>query len=169
MRIKHLTDEELQTYLSGDLACEPEKIEAHLEMCSDCRDALEEYRYIFGAIETEPVRGLSADFAARVADKVWAAEVEPKVARKTLWTVLSIVSAAAVLVMFTLSGWSFWPETSQVSASTMMQKYFGWFGYIVGAFSSIDSGSIFLIVGTLIAGFYGMLDKLVERLPIRDH
>jgi len=169
MRIKHLTDEELQTYLSGDLACEPEKIEAHLEICDDCRNALEEYRFIFGAIETEPVRELSPDFAARVADKVWAAEVEPDRARATLWTVLSVVSAAAIVVMFLMNGWSLWPAGGAVSGTAMMQKYFGWVKSFAESFGSIESGSTYLIVGALIAGFYGLLDKLVERLPIRNH
>ena len=63
----HLSDEELQRYLSRELdSQEREKIESHLAACKFCGGRLEEYRSLFAGLKREPEISLPEDFTQKV-------------------------------------------------------------------------------------------------------
>jgi hypothetical protein len=71
MQLKHLTDDEIQNYLDGNL---PEEktlwIKHHLESCSACRQALEQYKSLYEGLQEEKGFELSKGFAKTVLKQI---------------------------------------------------------------------------------------------------
>ena len=61
----HLSDEKIQEYLDG-LIPPDDPVQVHLENCPVCRQKLEHYRSLFGALDSQSEIFLSNDFADRV-------------------------------------------------------------------------------------------------------
>ena len=65
--IKHLTDEDLQEYLDGELSPEGSStVEAHLRACEDCSARMETWRALFVEIQELPDVALIPDFEPMV-------------------------------------------------------------------------------------------------------
>lgn len=73
----HLTDNQLQDYLDGNIR-ESDALTAHVQSCPQCRRALETYAHIYMAIEKNPIPELSPGFVddvmARLPEKTPVAE-----------------------------------------------------------------------------------------------
>lgn len=68
MELMHLSDDELQAYLDDAESLAVEK-QSHLQSCSRCREALRDYRALYGQLADLPDPLFSKDFAERVATK----------------------------------------------------------------------------------------------------
>ncbi len=70
MRVKHLTDEEIQVFLDvdrgDDLTLEESEIFEHLDSCILCRERRNEYVMLCGEAEQAPSIALPDDFARKV-------------------------------------------------------------------------------------------------------
>jgi anti-sigma factor RsiW len=67
MQLKHLTDEEIQDYLDGNLSGEIAlSIKGHLEVCQHCREALKQYQSVYVGLEDDKGFELSRGFAKTV-------------------------------------------------------------------------------------------------------
>lgn len=75
MNDQHLTDDQLQGFLDGDMA-EIETIRAHLKSCPHCREALADYKALYSNLETDPDFSLPADFAESVLAGIPESKVE---------------------------------------------------------------------------------------------
>jgi len=64
--VKHLTDDEIQGYLDGDLPGRRKECAAHLEICPDCRLRLDQYRAIAAELKIDRIPALSPNFTASV-------------------------------------------------------------------------------------------------------
>ena len=51
--MKHLTDEEIQNYLDGNIPGEMDNIKKHLDSCVLCRENLAVYENIYVELENE--------------------------------------------------------------------------------------------------------------------
>jgi hypothetical protein len=69
MNDQHLTDDQIQGYLDRSIG-QPGLIEAHLESCPRCRQALVDYEALYSGLNLEPELGLSANFADSVLAKI---------------------------------------------------------------------------------------------------
>ncbi len=67
MQLKHLTDEEIQNYLDGNLSREIALLtERHLETCALCREAVKQYQGVYAGLDEEKGFDLSKGFAKSV-------------------------------------------------------------------------------------------------------
>jgi len=71
MALKHLTDEQIQEYLDGNVS-KNSWIADHLKSCGDCEEQIDEYSSLYSALEVEEKIGLSANFADAVVSKITA-------------------------------------------------------------------------------------------------
>ncbi len=71
MALKHLTDEQIQEYLDGNVS-KNSWIADHLKSCGDCEAQIDEYSSLYSALEVEEKIGLSARFADVVVSKITA-------------------------------------------------------------------------------------------------
>ena len=77
MALKHLTDEQIQEYLDGNVSGKS-WFAGHLKSCGDCKEKIDEYSSLYSALEVEEKIGLSARFADVVISKITAqASVTP--------------------------------------------------------------------------------------------
>jgi len=70
MSKRHLTDDELQGYLSGDLLDNREWIEAHLQVCEHCREELAQYQQLYFGLNEDVGFELPPEFAESVVSKI---------------------------------------------------------------------------------------------------
>ena len=69
MALKHLTDEQIQEYLDGNVS-KNSWMADHLKSCGDCEAQIVEYSSLYSALEVEEKIGLSANFADAVVSKI---------------------------------------------------------------------------------------------------
>lgn len=70
MSKRHLTDDELQSYLSGELLHNREWIEAHLQACEHCREELVLYQELCSELTREVGFELPPEFAESVVSRI---------------------------------------------------------------------------------------------------
>jgi len=61
----HLTEDQIQTYLDNKDRSDRSSIEEHLAICPSCMGVLNEYKQLYGLLETDPFPELSKDFNLR--------------------------------------------------------------------------------------------------------
>ena len=65
----HLTDDQLQAYVTGELTDNIAEVKAHLRSCPKCQQQLAAYRMVFEGLADESGFMLSADFTDKVVKK----------------------------------------------------------------------------------------------------
>ena len=103
MQLKHLTDEEIQDYLDGNLSRDIALLtERHLETCPLCREAVKQYQGVYAGLDEDKGFDLSKGFAKSVV-KMLPAEEEAKSSLNLLnifLAILGIIVAAGVTVRY---------------------------------------------------------------------
>ncbi|MGB7062743.1 MAG: hypothetical protein WBF13_10400 [Candidatus Zixiibacteriota bacterium] len=103
MSLKHLTDEEIQNYLDGNLSREIAILtKRHLESCPLCREAVKQYQGVYAGLDKEEGFELSKGFAKSVV-KMLPPQGETKSPFDLLnifLTILGIVVGAGVTVYY---------------------------------------------------------------------
>lgn len=101
--MKHLTDEEIQNYLDGNLSRDIALLtERHLETCPLCREAVKQYQGVYAGLDKEEGFELSKGFAKSVV-KMLPPQGETKSPFDLLnifLTILGIVVGAGVTVYY---------------------------------------------------------------------
>jgi hypothetical protein len=72
--IRHLSDEQIQSYLDKQPNQNIQMIEEHLSACPSCMKSVQEYRQLYTSLETDPFPSLSTDFTERVVSRVSGSE-----------------------------------------------------------------------------------------------
>ena len=70
MELRHLTDEEIQDYLDGNIPEGDELIQKHLRRCERCRKALLEYQSLYQGLKDDRGFKLPAGFPKAVLSKL---------------------------------------------------------------------------------------------------
>jgi predicted anti-sigma-YlaC factor YlaD len=95
MSLKHLTDEEIQEYLDGNLSPENELLfETHLKICPHCQESLKQYQSLYVDLANDEGFDLPKSFAESVLSRL-PAEPEAKSHFKyasIFWTILGIIT-----------------------------------------------------------------------------
>ena len=66
----HLSDEQIQAYLDGQLSINTNKIEEHLESCPGCQKNLMVYREVYTSLGTDHLPALPKNFSKGVVSAV---------------------------------------------------------------------------------------------------
>ena len=75
--MKHISDEDLQLYVSGKSGEKTELIEEHLESCMECRRQLALYKSIDAALENRGDGGFGHNFDMAVINGIHRLEKKP--------------------------------------------------------------------------------------------
>jgi len=101
--LKHLTDEEIQNYLDGNLSRDIALLtERHLETCPLCREAVKQYQGVYAGLDQDKGFDLSRGFSKSVV-KMLPAEGEAKSPFDLLnifLTILGVIVAAGVTIYY---------------------------------------------------------------------
>ena len=85
MAVEHLTDEQFQDYLDGNLTGNDfALVEAHLDACEQCRDNLRQYRLLYERLGDDAGFSLPADFTATVVSRI--EQESPETSPSRLWS-----------------------------------------------------------------------------------
>lgn len=99
MQLKHLTDEEIQDYLDGNVSRETTlQVKEHVQVCRRCREALKHYRSLYVGLEDDAGFELSKGFAGTVIRRL-PAEAEAESHFGTLNVLLMVLGVAVSLGM----------------------------------------------------------------------
>jgi hypothetical protein len=103
MQLKHLTDEEIQDFLDGNLSDEITlSIRRHLESCTLCRQTVKQYQSVYSGLGREEGFELSKGFVKSVV-KMLPAQGETKSPFGLLnacLTILAVIVAAGVTIRY---------------------------------------------------------------------
>ncbi|KPJ48628.1 MAG: hypothetical protein AMJ41_04570 [candidate division Zixibacteria bacterium DG_27] len=103
MSDRHLTDEELQSYLDSDFTEDREWIQSHLQVCEHCREELVQYQQLYFGLSEDVGFELSPEFAESVISRI--PEPAALARQRRFMSVFASISGAilgvAVLLYFT--------------------------------------------------------------------
>ena len=103
MQLKHLTDQEIQSYLDGNLSSEIAILtKRHLETCPLCREAVKQYQGVYAGLDEDKGFDLSKGFAKSVV-KMLPPQGETKSPFDLLnvfLTILGVIVAAGVTIYY---------------------------------------------------------------------
>lgn len=103
MPLKHLTDDEIQDYLDGNLSQENALwVKKHLETCPLCQEALQQYQGLYVGLKSDKGFDLSKGFTKSVIKKLPAeGEMESRFNFvNTFLTILGIIISAGVTLYY---------------------------------------------------------------------
>jgi hypothetical protein len=124
MSLRHLTDEEIQEYLDGNLP--PEDVlssKTHLEICPLCRESLRQYQSLYVDLAGDEEFELSRDFAKSVVSRL------PETAKakshfnyaNVFWTILGIIITVGIILYYV----DLKPLLETISHALLSQYEFG--------------------------------------------
>jgi hypothetical protein len=99
MSLRHLTDEEIQEYLDGNLSPRDALLaEKHIESCTFCQECFNRYQSLYAGLKREEGFELSKDFAKSVVSRL---PEEAKVKShfnyaNIFWTILGIIITVGI-------------------------------------------------------------------------
>lgn len=94
MELRHLTDEEIQDFLDGNIPEEKKYIQEHLRTCERCRNALQEYKSLYFGLKNDQGFELAARFPQAVLSKL--PKEQTAVSRPKYYEFLLIIIGIAV-------------------------------------------------------------------------
>jgi predicted anti-sigma-YlaC factor YlaD len=103
MAIEHLTDQQIQDYLDGNLTEDAHKIEEHIESCKACQAELARYKSISTALSEDIGFELSPNFASEVVASIQEKGAERfffRLSHIILWAT-GVLAGIALLIRFT--------------------------------------------------------------------
>ena len=164
--MNHLTDEQLQDYLDGNIG-QTDPAALHMDSCPVCRRALEQYKALYAGLESEPDFCLSADFADTVMANLPAEDVIIIPTRHPIRIRESSIAFVVLAAMVATGIWFLNPVA-------LFQSLSGWFhSSSAGASQQINTVETFLsgygnlplmIFFTALAiGVLGTLDKIIHH------
>lgn len=70
MAVKHLSDEQIQDFLDGNLQASEKSLKKHLQSCSVCRKTWSYYQNLYSGLKKEPEFKLPSNFAHTVISRL---------------------------------------------------------------------------------------------------
>lgn len=161
MSLKHLSDNELQEYLDGNISNNVAFIQQHLESCPQCREALAQYQTLYLRLKDESEFQLSGKFKSSVI-----ARLQRKEARPTTSLVAKILTAAGLIFAIVISFFIF---DMKPFLKPIYEPFTDFFSRssITSIFSGISSslnGNYTLILSSILVF---MIIALIDRIAIR--
>jgi anti-sigma factor RsiW len=167
MQLKHLSDEEIQDYLDGNLSEETAlRAKGHLQVCQRCREALKQYESLYVGLQGEKGFELSKGFAQAVLRRLPAeGEAESRFSFvNTLLVVLGIIiSLGATLYYVDLRplgrAFSHLLPKSQVGLELL--------DLIEGILLGLNGNLGLLVIAVLALLIMGVLDRIIFQPKYR--
>lgn len=153
--MRHLNDEELQQYLSGD--SNRAIIEQHLNQCDLCYNNILAYQFVDEAINETPQVDFSENFDVAIMERVRQAAIKSGILQKSMIYLLTFVWT---VVIFGL--WYFLPELSYEYLNSFSIDLMRIIEFIDGDISSYST-TMLVLFSSLVIGFYQLLEGIIFR------
>jgi ABC-type multidrug transport system fused ATPase/permease subunit len=168
---KHLTDDQLQEYLDGNLN-DSDPCVRHLKSCPSCKRALDNYRTIYLALETEPAFGLSPEFVnnvmSRLPEEKTPAKKETRGRARIYERIIAFASIAAVMA----AAFYF------INPMTLIKSVFGWtdqsfssgnqiLNILSGYFSGLGLNPMMFLLTALTIITIAVIDYIISHRKLR--
>lgn len=96
MAVKHLSDEQIQDFLDGNIALADKSLKSHLESCRACKKTLAYYQNLYLGLKQEPDFQLPSNFAHSVVLRL--PQMEKAQARFKFSDILVAITGIAALI-----------------------------------------------------------------------
>ncbi len=160
--MKHLTDEEFQSYLDGTPGCPRAEIERHLAECPQCNLGLEQYRIVYSALADDSGFELSPGFTRNMVDRLeLAARPEQRTHLAVGW-----VAAVAVMLAAIYYFWSSFAVFGRFSLNYAVQfaEWTDRFTALNHWLREIGIRVDLILVSLAILALFGAIDQLLRHL-----
>lgn len=156
--MNHLTDEQLQEYLDNKPGIPNEQVEAHLEECAECREALARYKKIYSVLSIDTAPELPRYFTSSV---MTAIEAESSAAEKrpdpvTVFGLIGFLAGITAIAVFT--------DLSPIIAWFNLDKASAWFDKLfndIVGMVPVNISIVFMAIFVLAA--IGAIDYLIQH------
>jgi len=119
MTSRHLTDEEIQDYLDGNLQSENRLSEEHLQTCQLCQNTMEEYNRLYEELKVDEGFELSPGFLESVLSRL--KKEKASTSSLSLAEIL-ILGMMAVVALFTTIYFVNWASFGQVISRILLSE-----------------------------------------------
>jgi hypothetical protein len=155
MSIKHISDEDIQSYMDGIDMENRAFIEEHLNSCTLCHNTLKAYQEVYQGISNAEIKELSPEFSDRIM-----ADLERKMENKSqLKETLSLIGlflVGSTVSFYFVNPFSSLPNLFKALFSTTIQ-------YIEELLPTFNGYSSIIIMVVLILIIVEVLDKKVVK------
>jgi len=161
MNKRHLTENELQSYLDSDISENQEWIEAHLEFCEECREELAQYQQLYLGLNEDVGFKLPPEFADSVISRIPEPAALPRQRRflNVFASISGAVAGVAVLLHFTgLGALLGFAEYIGHQLASFVTAVSGGFSEL---FSALNVNTHLLLYVAIVLAFTLMLDHIL--------
>ena len=158
--MKHLTDDQIQSYLDGNRLDNIEKIKQHLSECSECQTQLDAYENLYVLMgEKSEIPDLSDTFATNTMSKIKIKDEKKWTIFENVFIVISfIISISLIIYFFNFNG----------IVSIFKGIDFSLFsGISKKLINALTSNTIYLIVAIVITVAIELIDRLKIQKSIK--
>jgi hypothetical protein len=163
MGLEHLTDEQIQDYVDGNLTDNSAEIKQHMESCQTCQNELAKYKVITSMLSEDIGFELSPNFISNVVSSVEEEGAEKflyKISHVIMWAA-GILAGIAVLIRFTdiekaFSGFAQIGEQGKGITATIASAFSDLFASTDMNFNLIGMAALVLV------GIF-LVDRLIAR------
>ena len=159
--MNHLTENEIQDYLDGNLQSDDTYVKFHLDTCNSCGAQLEQYRALYSDLNADLPLPLSGEFADAVIGKVTAEDKSRFFSFDFLMVLASVITSLGVVFYY------FRNEFSLQSFSGIyawFETFAPLYAQIYGLVNSISvTGLTPILFGVLVLLFMGVVDRFIVK------
>lgn len=152
--MRHLTDEEIQSYLQSGRPEEWKLVEDHLNTCPECRNQLLLYKRLGDIVLSTTCKPTPNDFEKAVMKRLTSIQRQRRISDLIVAAVAVIGVLTAVLAFFLT------PRIRQVVAGFLRDAWQSTIQFITGNGGSLESVAIPLI-GLLFLMLFGAIDRRI--------
>ena len=161
MSLRHLSDNELQEYLDGNISSNIKSIQQRLESCPQCRESFAQYHRLYDGLKDESEFQLSNKFQNSVIARLQRQTVRPSTS-----PVAKIFTTAGLIFAFVVSFFLF---DFKPFLKPIYEPFSDLFGHssISSAFSNLSSsinGNYTLILSSILV--FSVI-ALIDRVAVR--
>lgn len=160
--MNHLSDEQIQDFLDGNLPEREEEIRAHIESCTRCREEVDRYRSLYLELAAAPENALAPGFADRVV-----AGLQPEASNGKFTVDRLVLAAAALGCLVTTIILIGWEPISTLGAGLMRGMMSLWFDTAGSAWLAAHLETPLLVAAVAVVALVATADRLVLK-PMRD-
>ena len=163
MSDRHLTDDEIQSYLDNDSLIDLRGIEQHLKTCEKCRIELAGYQQLYSGLNEDAGFNLSHDFVQTVISKTIKPELDESRGfyKDLVLGLIGVLSGLGILLYFTgfkpLPGFIAGIQQKQIS---LIKSIFNDFFVLI---SDLKLDAHLLLYITMVLVVIAALDYIISR------
>jgi anti-sigma factor RsiW len=160
--LNHLSDEQIQDFLDGNLPDREEEIRAHLDSCTRCREEADRYLVLYMELTKAPENALMPGFADRVV-----ADLQPETGNGKFAVDRLVLATAALGCLITTLILFGWGPIAALGTSLLRGAMRLWFDTAGSAWLDAHLETPLLLAAGAVLCLVAAADRLVLK-PMRE-